>query len=150
LPCFRRASRHRRRIDADPAAIMRAGSGGGQVERAERVRIAVVAEPVGSMHEGRRRNPLMAIALAVMLPGAAVAVEHDVVPLRELSPLAARDQVAHRLLSPLARREYERVVAGMDQRVRDQDIATGEERYDVFVPEAAADGAPMGVLVYIP
>lgn len=91
----------------------------------------------------------MAIALAVMLPGAAVAVEHDVVPLRELSPLAARDQVAHRLLSPLARREYERVVAGMEQRVRDQDIATGEERYDVFVPDAAGDGEPLGLLVYV-
>lgn len=100
------------------------------------------------MHEARR-SLLLAFALAMMTPTIAVAVEHEVVPLRELSPLAARDQIAHRLLSPLARREYDRVVAELDARVRDQEIATGQERYDVFVPEAAGDGSPLGLLVYV-
>lgn len=99
------------------------------------------------MHEACR-SVLLALALAVAAPGIAAGVQHEVVPLRELSPLAARDQIAHRLLSPLASREYERVVAERELRVRDQDIAAGQERYDVFVPEAG-DGSPLGLLVYV-
>src|SRR5690606_12258046 len=148
--CSRRASRRRCRVESCRAATRGAASpGDDQASQARRARIPLVAEPARRMHEGRRRSLSMTITLAAMLPMGAIAVEHEVVPLRELSPLAARDQIAHRLLSPLARREYDRVVAGNGLRVRDQDIATGEEHYDVFVPEAAGDGEPLGLLVYI-
>lgn len=101
------------------------------------------------MRKARRHSLFMIIVLAAVWPASAAAVEHSVVALRELSPLAARDQIAHRLLSPLARREYEHVIAGMDLRVRDQDIATGQERYDLFVPDAADNDPSLGLLVFV-
>lgn len=102
----------------------------------------------GDMRTGCCRNLLTFIVLAAMFPASAAAIEHSVVPLRELSPLAARDQIAHRLLSPLARREYERIVASGHLRIRDQDIAAGQEHYDLYAPDAAGDSA-LGLVVFV-
>ena len=81
----------------------------------------------------------------------ATASEPTLVTLDALSPLAGRDEIAHRLLSPLARMEYDRVVAQQHLQVIDQTIATGEEQYDLFVPELPAGSGDdaYGLVVFI-
>src|SRR3546814_677234 len=90
---------------------------------------------------------VLATAIAAM-PFAAASAEDKVVTLQQLSPLAGRDEITRRLLSPLARREYDRFVADGHLHVRDQTIATGEEHYDIFVP-TLPDGASYGLIVFV-
>jgi len=84
-----------------------------------------------------------------MLSFGAAGAETEVVSLQELSPLAGRDEIAHRLLSPLARMEYDQAIASRHLQVLDQTIKTGEEHYDLFVPDLPA-GSSYGVIVFIP
>lgn len=92
----------------------------------------------------------LAACAALLLAAQAAASGPTVVALDALSPLAGRDEIAHRLLSPLARREYDRVVATQHLQVVDQTIATGEEQYDLFVPELpAGSGDAYGLVVFI-
>lgn len=75
----------------------------------------------------------------------------QVVILDALSPLAARDEIVRRLLSPLARLDYDRYVAEHRARVPEQSIDPSQERYDVYMPPSvvdAQDGA--GLIVFVP
>ncbi len=97
----------------------------------------------------------LAACAALLLAGPVAASGPAVVTLDALSSLAGRDEIAHRLLSPLARMEYDRAVARQHLRVVDQTIVTGEEQYDLFVPEPPATDAPgsggaYGLIVFIP
>jgi hypothetical protein len=99
--------------------------------------------PVGAL------VPMSAALLALLFALPVAASEGQaLVTLDALSPLAGRDEIAHRLLSPLARMEYDRAVARQHLEVVDQTIATGEERYDLFVPELPA-GSSYGLVVFI-
>ena len=95
--------------------------------------------------------------MAAMLAGiamAACAVQADAasglrgIALDELSPLSARDQITHRLLSPLGLRAFEREIAAKHLRVAEQTIAAGAEHYGLFVPESPSDG-PYGLVVFV-
>lgn len=91
----------------------------------------------------------LAACAALLLALNASASEPTVVTLDALSPLAGRDVIAHRLLSPLARMEYDRIAAEKHLQVIDQTIATGEERYDLFVPELPAGSDAYGLIVFV-
>ena len=100
------------------------------------------------MSSGNRQCLLVfAMAIALIAPATTIAGD-EVVVMQHLSPLADRDQIAHRLLSPLARREYDRVVADKHLQVRDQTIVAGQEHYDLFVPESLGAGR-YGLLVFV-
>jgi hypothetical protein len=100
------------------------------------------------MQSGNRWHLLVSIIVLAMLPVGTTASQARVVPLQELSPLAGRDEIAHRLLSPLARLQYDQVVADKHLQVREQTIVTGEEHYDLFVPELPV-GSSYGLIVFV-
>lgn len=92
----------------------------------------------------------LAACVVLLLARPAIASgEPEVVRLDALSPLAGRDEIAHRLLSPLARMEYDRIVAEQHLQVIDQTITTGEEQYDLFVPELPPGADTYGLVVFI-
>lgn len=75
--------------------------------------------------------------------------ETRVETLEALSPLAVRDELTRRLLSPLLRLEYDAAVAAGQLRVAEHSLRAGEAQFDVFVPHAPADVA-YGVVVFVP
>lgn len=93
----------------------------------------------------------VAMALLFVMASAAageVIAGQRTVTLETLSPLGSQNQIAARLLSPLARMEYEESITSPHHGADEQSLRAGEEQLDILVPEG--NGRKLGVLVFLP
>lgn len=98
----------------------------------------------------RRRRRLMALMAGLLMLGelAAATSPSRRFTLDALSPLASASELTSRLLTPLTQDRILKFREKVDFSFREQTIEVGEEPYELFVPEPAADGT-YGLLVFI-
>jgi hypothetical protein len=89
-----------------------------------------------------------AIGLLASVAAPALAAAPETAKLDALSPLAAQEEIARRLLSPVQREQFERAVVRTHARIQAHTVTAGQETFDLFVPEAPA-GTRYGLLVFV-
>jgi predicted esterase len=100
----------------------------------------------------RQAGGILAMLACIAAPATASAADArpsmQGVALDALSPLSSRDELTHRVLSPLGLRAYQREVAQRQLRIAEQTISAGAERYDLFLPPVPSAGR-YGLLVFV-
>lgn len=97
-----------------------------------------------------RRYRLMALMAGLLILGeiSAATSPSQRFTLDALSPLASASELTSRLLTPVTQDRILKFREKVDFSFREQTIEVGEEPYELFVPEPAADGT-YGLLVFI-
>ena len=89
---------------------------------------------------------ILAVAVAACVAGGRL--ESGVVFAR-YTPLASNAEIARRTLPPLTYRRVQQTLAATGQKLADQAIDLAKERFDIYVPAAAAPAAGYGLVVFV-